>query len=69
MASCLDAFPFLQRLDWENNRNQIAATTSGILFFGALWLIIDTSVIYTHSGHFNNVYFILTTMGTVAMFM
>ena len=69
MTSCLDAFPFLQNIDWENNRNQIASVGSGILFFVAFWLIIDTSVQYTHKGEFNNVYFILTAMGMVSMFM
>ena len=69
MSAWIDAFPLLGHVDWETNRNKIASIGSGVLFFGAVWLMIDTSVAYTPSGEWSNAYFLLTLAGTVAMFM
>uniref|UniRef100_A0A7E4V6B2 Transmembrane protein 50B n=1 Tax=Panagrellus redivivus TaxID=6233 RepID=A0A7E4V6B2_PANRE len=68
-AACLEFFPFLNTIEWENHRNKFAAIGSGVLFFGSVWLMIDTSVAYSPTGHWSNVYFLLTLAGSIAFFM
>lgn len=63
MSAWVDAFPLLGHIDWETNRNKIASVGSGVLFFGAVWLMIDTSVAYSTTEHWSNAYFLLTLAG------
>lgn len=69
MAGCFDALPHQAHFDWDTKRNTYSAIVAGFLFFLAWWLMIDTAVVYTNAGHWNNWYFMLALASTFTMFM
>jgi len=67
-SSCFEGLNFENfRIDWEQQRNNIAAIGAGLLFSLGIWLYIDTAVVYKHD--WNNIYVLVTIASCVAMFM
>ncbi|KAF7636531.1 hypothetical protein Mgra_00004119 [Meloidogyne graminicola] len=69
MAGCFDTLQHNTSFDWDTRRNTYSAIFAGFLFFFAWWLVIDTAVVYTPSGNWNNWYFTLAVACSLSMFM
>uniref|UniRef100_A0A1I8C0Q8 Transmembrane protein 50A n=1 Tax=Meloidogyne hapla TaxID=6305 RepID=A0A1I8C0Q8_MELHA len=54
MAGCLDTLQHNASFDWDTRRNTYSAIFAGFLFFFAWWLVIDTAVVFTPKGNWNN---------------
>jgi len=69
MAACFEGLMNMDnfRIDWEQQRNNIAAIGAGFLFSLGIWLYVDTAAVYP--SEWNNIYVLVTIASVVAMFM